>query len=105
MGVKSCVCADYQKDSAPPSNKKDRYVIVSSDADSKEYIRTGIFPIGKQGQEFEGSKVVSARCIKLPHMPFLMHKALAAFGSLGVFRKAFLPPLGGQPRRLQTVQT
>ena len=27
--VKSCVCADYQKDSAPPSNKKDRYVIVS----------------------------------------------------------------------------
>ena len=27
--VKSCVCADYQKDSAPPSSKKDRYVIVS----------------------------------------------------------------------------
>jgi len=25
--VKSCVCADYQKDSAPPSSKKDRYVI------------------------------------------------------------------------------
>ena len=34
---------------------------MSSDADSKEYIRTGIFPIGKQGQDFEGSKVVSAR--------------------------------------------
>ena len=101
---------------------------MSSDADSKEYIRTGIFPIGKQGQDFEGSKVVSARyffdwldqlhqpacflnesgnllkhslinicsfrCIKLPHMPIQMHKALAAFGSLGVFRKAFLPPLG-----------
>ena len=34
---------------------------MPSDADSKEYIRTGIFPIGKQGQDFEGSKVVSAR--------------------------------------------
>jgi len=71
--VKSCVCADYQKDLAPPSNKKDRYVIVSSDADSKEYIRTGIFPIGKQGQDFEGSKVVSARCIK--HLRHLAHLA------------------------------
>merc|ERR1719204_1564680 len=71
--VKSCVCADYQKDSAPPSNKKDRYVIVSSDADSKEYIRTGIFPIGKLGQDFEGSKVVSARCIK--HLRHLAHLA------------------------------
>ena len=38
--------------------------------------------------------ICSFRCIKLPHMPFQMHKALAAFGSLGVFRKAFLPPLG-----------
>ena len=35
---------------------------MSSDVESSQYVRTGLFPIGKLGQEFEGSKVVSARC-------------------------------------------
>jgi len=71
--VKSCVCADYQKDSAPRSTKKDRYVIVSSDAETGKYVRTGLFPIGRQGQAYEGEKVVSARCIK--HLRHLAHLA------------------------------
>ena len=32
--VKSCVCADYQKDTAPEFSKKDRYVIVVSKEDN-----------------------------------------------------------------------
>ena len=63
--VKSCVCADYQKDTAPEFSKKDRYVIVVSKEDNpKKYQRTGIFPIGKPAQKFEDQKVVSERCIK-----------------------------------------
>ena len=38
---------------------------MSSDVESSQYVRTGLFPIGKLGQEFEGSKVVSARCRKI----------------------------------------
>jgi hypothetical protein len=62
--VKSCVCADYQKDTAPEFSKKDRYVTVISEANTDQYKRTGLFPIGKRAQKFEGQKVVSERCIK-----------------------------------------
>jgi len=62
--VKSCVCADYQKDTAPKSDKKDRYVTVISEDNDKKYQRTALFPIGKRAQKFEGEKVVSERCIK-----------------------------------------
>ena len=34
---------------------------MSSEAESEKYVRTGLFPIGKQGQDYEGQKVVSAR--------------------------------------------
>ena len=62
--VKSCVCADYQKDTAPQRQKKDRYVTVVSEDSPKTYQKSGIFPIGRPGQKFEGQKVVSERCIK-----------------------------------------
>jgi len=62
--VKSCVCADYQKDTAPEFSKKDRYVIVVSEDSPDQYQRAGIFPIGKPAQKFEDQKVVSERCIK-----------------------------------------
>ena len=35
---------------------------MASDAESEKYVRTGLFPIGKLGQDFAGEKVVSARC-------------------------------------------
>ena len=62
--VKSCVCSDYPKEGAPPSDKKDRYVTVVSDEPATKYQRAGIFPIGRPGQKFEGKTVVSERCIK-----------------------------------------
>ena len=62
--VKSCVCSDYPKEGAPPSDKKDRYVTVVSDEPATQYQRAGIFPIGRPGQKFEGKTVVSERCIK-----------------------------------------
>ena len=62
--VKSCVCADYQKERAPPFDKKDRYVTVISKDEDNLYKKSGLFPIGKRGQNFEGQKVVSERCIK-----------------------------------------
>ena len=71
--VKSCVCADYHRDTAPPASKKDRYVTVSSTVEAGEYRRTGLFPIGKRGQEWQGQKVVSARCVK--HLRHLAHIA------------------------------
>ena len=75
--VKSCVCADYHKGSAPESDKKDRYVTVISNEDKiGKYKRAGLFPIGKRAQNFEGEKVVSERCIK-----HLRHLARIAKGS------------------------
>ena len=71
--VKSCVCADYHRDTAPPASKKDRYVTVSSTVEAGEYRRTGLFPIGKRGQDWEGQKVVSTRCVK--HLRHLAHIA------------------------------
>ena len=71
--VKSCVCADYHRDTAPPGGKKDRYVTVSSTVEAGEYRRTGLFPIGKRGQDWQGQKVVSARCVK--HLRHLAHIA------------------------------
>ena len=63
--VKSCVCADYYKRSAPESDKKDRYVtVISNEEKIEKYKRAGLFPIGKRAQNFEGEKVVSERCIK-----------------------------------------
>ena len=63
--VKSCVCADYHKDSAPEFSNKDRYVTVISNEDRlNKYQKSGLFPIGKRAQIFEGEKVVSERCIK-----------------------------------------
>ena len=63
--VKSCVCADYHKSSAPQIGKKDRYVTVISNEDKfEDYKRAGLFPIGKRAQNFENGKVVSGRCIK-----------------------------------------
>ena len=73
--VKSCVCADYQKDTAPQRQKKDRYVTVVSEDSPKTYQKSGIFPIGRPGQKFEGQKVVSERCIK-----HLRHLAAIASG-------------------------
>ena len=63
--VKSCVCADYHKDSAPEFDKKDRYVtVISNEEKMDKYNRAGLFPIAKRAQNFEGEKVVSERCIK-----------------------------------------
>ena len=62
--VKSCVCADYQKDKAPAVDKKDRYVTVISEDSEDLYKKTALFPIGKRAQNFQGQKVVSERCIK-----------------------------------------
>jgi len=63
--VKSCVCADYHKHSAPEFDKKDRYVtVISNDEQIGKYKRAGLFPIGKRAQNFQGGKVVSERCIK-----------------------------------------
>ena len=62
--VKSCVCADYQKDKASVFDKKDRYVTVISEVSDDNYKKTGLFPIGKRTQNFQGQKVVSERCIK-----------------------------------------
>jgi len=62
--VKSCVCADFQKDKAPVFDKKDRYVTVISEVSDDKYKKTGLFPIGKRAQNFQGQKVVSERCIK-----------------------------------------
>lgn len=75
--VKSCVCADYQKASAPQVTKKDRYVTVISEDEPEDYKRAGLFPIGKRGQDFEGQKVVSARCLK-----HLRHLAKVAGGQV-----------------------
>ena len=62
--VKSSVCADFHQDQAPIITKKDRYVTVVSTVPAEEYVRTGLFPIGRRGQEYAGEKVVSSRCIK-----------------------------------------
>lgn len=63
--VKGCVCADYSASAAPEKRDKGHCVVLApSTVTSKEYHRSGLFPWGKVGQEFEGQKVVSARAIK-----------------------------------------
>ena len=47
--------------SPPPS---ENHCVVTSSAPKEEYVRSGLFPWGRVGQEFEGKKVVSARAIK-----------------------------------------
>jgi len=74
--VKTCVNSDFCKNSAPEPSKKDRFHTVVSTAEPQDYVRTALFPIGKKGQEFEGEKVVSSRCIK-----HLRHLAQLAEGS------------------------
>jgi len=83
--VKSCVCSDYPKEGAPPSDKKDRYVTVVSDEPATKYQRAGIFPIGRPGQKFEGKTVVSERCIK-----HLRHLSEIANQRIGNYDRAVL---------------
>ena len=87
--VKSCVCADYHHDSAPDRDKKDRYVVVTvSDQSPAEYQKSGIFPIGKPAQQFEGQKVVSERCIK--HLRHLASIAKGQSSETGYSEAALL---------------
>jgi len=79
--VKSCVCADYQKDRAPEFDKKDRYVTVISEDNDDLYKKTALFPIGKRAQNFQGQKVVSERCIK--HLRHLSEIARGEYKSDG----------------------
>ena len=80
LEVKNCVCADYDPDGdshlkamrkmQDRKSKSNPGCVVLADklkpfpAGSEfEYRRSGIFPWGRIGQEFEGKKVVSARAI------------------------------------------
>ncbi len=67
--VKNVVCSDVAAEFAPEKRGPNHCVIIADGEESKsvnssEYKRTGIFPWGRVGQEFEGKKVVSERAIK-----------------------------------------
>jgi hypothetical protein len=59
--VKNVVCSDVAASLAPSKTGPNHCVITSH---SKDYSRTAIFPWGRVGQTFEGTKVVSERAIK-----------------------------------------
>ena len=62
--VKNVVCADYH-DSTAPAKVNQNHCVVTSSVPLPNYVRSGLFPWGRVGQEFEGKKVVSARAIKV----------------------------------------
>ena len=62
--VKNVVCADYHASTAPAKINANHCVVTSS-VPLPSYERSGLFPWGRVGQEFEGKKVVSARAIKV----------------------------------------
>lgn len=64
--IKNVVCADYCSDTLTKLkvDKKYKRYVYESDSPPSEYMRSGLFPIGKSNQEVDGRKVVSERAIK-----------------------------------------
>ena len=64
--IKNVVCADYCSDTSTKLrvDKKYKSYVYESDSPPSEYMRSGLFPIGKSNQEVDGKKVVSERAIK-----------------------------------------